>query len=346
MRFLYNAPGLPKSSNMNTGESNIQIFKPFGDAFELMKKILFQPFDLKKWLLIGFAAWLANLGAGGGGFNYQSGHREDIQKLSDTFSQIPHSILITGICMLIALVLVLVVLFAWLRARGRFMFVDCIVKNRGAVAEPWREFRIDGNSYFLFSLVAALCLLLFAALVSAPLVFLAIRGRFYLSLHRDRLEPYVILVIAVWVFIILFAVLIWAFVADFMIPVMYRRRCRAYEAFRSVTSLIATYPGQIVLYCLFLIVLGVATVIVACLATCATCCIAAIPYVGTVILLPVFVLLRAFSLLFLRQFGPDYDVWATFMRPEFLISSSGPPVQPPPISSLELPPEPPSSPVA
>ena len=28
-----------------------------------MKKILFQPFELKKWLVIGFAAWLANLGA-------------------------------------------------------------------------------------------------------------------------------------------------------------------------------------------------------------------------------------------------------------------------------------------
>ncbi len=42
----------------------IEIFKPFGDGFELMKRILFQPFDLKKWLVIGFAAWLANLGGG------------------------------------------------------------------------------------------------------------------------------------------------------------------------------------------------------------------------------------------------------------------------------------------
>jgi hypothetical protein len=99
---------------------------------------------------------------------------------------------------------------------------------------------------------------------------------------------------------------------------MYRRRCRAYEAFRAVTALIAANPGEILLYCLFLIVLALATVIVACLATCATCCIAAIPYIGTVILLPVFVLLRSFSLLFLRQFGPDYDVWANFVPPEFL----------------------------
>src|SRR5438046_8045718 len=103
-----------------------------------------------------------------------------------------------------------------------------------------------------------------------------------------------------------------------MVPVMYRQRCLAPKAFGIVVRLIAAYPGEILLYCLFLIVLALATAIVACAATCATCCITAIPYVGTVILLPVFVLLRSFSLLFIRQFGPDYDVWANFMPPEFL----------------------------
>jgi len=42
---------------MNGNGSKIEIFKPFGESFELMKKILFQPFDLKKWPVIGFAAW-------------------------------------------------------------------------------------------------------------------------------------------------------------------------------------------------------------------------------------------------------------------------------------------------
>ena len=334
---------------MNGAELKIEIFKPFGEAFELMKKILFQPFDLKKWLVIGFAAWLASLGAGGGsGFNYESKRGESVQKINDALSQIPHPILVMGIVLLIFVVVMLIVLFAWLRARGSFMFIDCIVKNRGAVAEPWREFRREGNSYFLFSLAATLCFLLFAGLLSAPLVFLAIRGRFFLSLHRDRVEPYVLLIIVLWVFVILLLVFIWGLIANFMGPVMYRRRCRAYQAFRSVTSLIAANPGEMVLYCLFLIVLAVASVVVGCVVTCATCCVAAIPYVGTVILLPVFILLRAFSLLFLRQFGPDYDVWAGSMPPEFLPilvplpavpSTSGsslnpPPSQPPPAPGI------------
>ncbi len=49
--------------HMNGTEPKIEIFKPFGEAFELMKRILFQPFDVKKWFVIGFAAWLANLGS-------------------------------------------------------------------------------------------------------------------------------------------------------------------------------------------------------------------------------------------------------------------------------------------
>ena len=325
---------------MNGTGPEIQIFKPFGEAFELMKKILFQPFAVKKWFIIGFAAWLANLGGGGGSFNYPYNEREDAHKLNETISQIPHSILITGVCVLVAVVLLLIVLFAWLRARGRFLFIDCIVKNRGAIAEPWREFRTEGNSYFLFSLTAAVCLVLLTALLSAPLVYVGIRGRFYLSLHRDRLEPYVLLIGALWVFTILLVVFAWALIVNFMVPVMYCRRCRAYEAFRAATSLIARHPGEIVLYCLFLIVLAVGSVMLGCVVTCATCCIAAIPYVGTVILLPVFVLLRSFSLLFLRQFGPEYDVWTSFTPPEYarILSSH---IAPPPPPLLGLPSQPP-----
>jgi len=328
---------------MNGSEPRIEIFKPFGEAFELMNKILFQPFDLKKWLVVGFAAWLANLCGGGGGFNYRYNRREEMQKVNEALSQIPHSLLVTGICVLICFVVVLIVVFAWLRARGCFMFIDCIAKNRGAIAEPWRNFRNEGNSYFLFSLLVGFAFLIFVALLSFPFMLPIIRGVTFLHIH----DVYLISTIVAWVFVVILLVLAWSLIANFMVPVMYRQRCRASKAFGIVVRLIAAYPGEILLYCLFLIVLALATAIVACVATCATCCIAAIPYIGTVILLPVFVLLRSFSLLFLRQFGPDYDIWATFVPPEFLpVLSSETPMPPPPTSSLNPPPEPPSSPVA
>jgi len=314
---------------MNGTEPKIEIFKPFGDAFELMKKILFQPFDLKKWFVIGFAAWLASLGAGGGNFNYQSGGGERVKKVNDAISQIPHPILVAGIVLIIVLVLVLIVVFAWLRARGGFMFIDCIVKNRGAIAEPWRDFRKEGNSFFLFSLLVVFGLLIFAGLFSLSLVLPAIQNDDFLRTHN----LYLISALAAWILVLIFFVLAWALIASFMVPIMYRQRCRALEAFSVVTRLVAAHTGEILLYCLFWIVLALASAVVGCVAACATCCIVAIPYIGTVILLPVFVLLRTFSLLFLRQFGPEYDVWAGFIPPEFLpVLSSASRVPPPPVA--------------
>jgi hypothetical protein len=300
---------------MNGTEPRIEIFKPFGDAFELMRKILFQPFDLKKWLVIGFAAWLANLGGGGvggGNFNYPDKRRGHVTKLNETIGQIPQPVLIAAICILVCLVLLLIVVVAWLRARGRFIFVDCIVRNRVAIVEPWKEFRAEGNSFFLFSLLVVLVLTPVIVIAGLVLIVPFIPG-------RGQAQPGV----AFWIglsltaFVAVCLIFVWALASQLMVPIMYRQRCRARLAFAQAVDLITSHPGPILLYVLFLLLLGVATVMLSCAVTCATCCIAAIPYVGTVILLPISVTLGAFSLLFLRQFGPDYDVWAGFMPPEF-----------------------------
>ena len=309
---------------MNGGDSKIEIFKPFGEAFELMKKILFQPFDLKKWLIIGFAAWLANLGAGGCGFNYPYDRREEARELNETIGQIPQPVLITGICVLVCFVLLLIVLFAWLRARGRFIFVDCIVRNRAAIVEPWKEFRAQGNSFFLFSLVVVLVLI--GVIAVAGLGFIAPfipRGA-----HEQPGAGFWI-GFSLFVFFAICLAFVWALASQLMVPIMYRQRCRARFAFTQAVNLVASHPGPILLYVLFLLVLAVAVITISCAAACATCCIAAIPYVATVLLLPIPVTLGAFSLVFLRQFGSDYDVWAGFMPREFL-----PLLMPPPPPSL------------
>jgi hypothetical protein len=157
-----------------------------------------------------------------------------------------------------------------------------------------------------------------------------------------------IILIGFLVFLCVFWVSIVIFVSiatHFMVPVMYRRRCRAVEAFRDVTLLIWRHLGSFFLLCLFGMVLILAVLMIGAIVTCATCCLAALPYVGTVILLPLFVCLRAFGLAFLRQFGPNYDVWASFMPEEFLpILSGGPPAPPPTASPPNPPVEPPSLP--
>jgi hypothetical protein len=43
---------------------------PLDQAFTRAKQITFQPFDLRKWFVLGFAAWLATLLESGMNFNF------------------------------------------------------------------------------------------------------------------------------------------------------------------------------------------------------------------------------------------------------------------------------------
>jgi hypothetical protein len=64
-----------------------------------------------------------------------------------------------------------------------------------------------------------------------------------------------------------------------------------------------------------MIALTLGVVIVGTLVACMTCCIGGLPYISTVLLLPAIVWLAAFRLMFLRQFGDQYDVWSNALTP-------------------------------
>ena len=319
---------------MNGTEPKIEIFKPFGEAFELTKKILFQPFDLMKWLVIGFAAFLSGH-LGGVGINFRP--RQANHMLPPHFDHWRPSLQIT-IAFFAFLVFALIIVLMWLKARGNFIFTHCVVRNRAAIREPWREYRKEGNSYFLFFLAIMLGVLVLVAIMIATFIALG-----WLGYHARERSPITFIGSLLFLFVFWLSISIFiGVVSYFMAPVMYRRRCRALEAFRDVTLLIAHNLSSFVLFCLFGIVLVLAVLMIGTIVTCATCCLAALPYIGTVILLPLFVCLRAFGLLFLRQFGPDYDVWMNFTPPEFLpVLSPPPPV--PPTSTLNPPDSPPAS---
>jgi hypothetical protein len=313
---------------MDPNELRIEIFAPFGEAFETTKKILFQPFDLAKWFVIGFAAWLATMFSGAAfnyrrGFNqsdwdwkaHSHGHRFSIHDLPPWL--IP--LVIGGGLLLLALIILLL----WLNSRGRFIFTDCIVRNRGAIVEPWREFRAEGNRYFVLQLVLAFCsMILFGGLA---LIYL-------LGWHWNHpLLPLPLLILFGVAFVLI--ALVVGLIMKFMVPVMYRQRCTATEAFRAVGQLIAARPGVFILFALFYFVLLIATTMIGCIAACVTCCLAALPYIGTVILLPVVIFLFMYPLCFIRQFGDPYDVWAIVRPAQLPPSSPIPPVQetPPPL---------------
>jgi hypothetical protein len=201
------------------------------------------------------------------------------------------------------------------------------VKNRAAIAVPWREYRREGNSFFLFSLavmfLAMLITAVFAFVIVVPLGLFA-DGKGTAGLGAMAVFALVLVGLGWMAFAIFFAV-----VSQFMVPLMYRRRCLAREAFFDVSKLMLAQPGPFVLFVLFGIVLVMVLVVASTIVSCLTCCIAALPYVSSVVLLPAFVWLLAFKLLFLRQFGPEYDVWAAAPSPASAVAPPEPPGVPP-----------------
>ncbi|MGH8092064.1 MAG: DUF7544 domain-containing protein [Chthoniobacterales bacterium] len=310
---------------MDPSQLRIEIFAPFGEAFELTKKILFQPFDLAKWFVIGFAAWLATFFSGGG-FNYNRGwgnHDWNWHWKSDYVGprfNLQHAapwvvpVIVAGALFFLAFLALLL----WLNSRGRFMFTDCIVRNRGAIAEPWREYRVEGNRYFIFQIVISLCsMLIFGGLVVI----------YFLGSYLGHTIVPLALIILFGVGFALVALLV-ALIMKLAVPVMYRQRCTAVDAFLAIWQLILASPGVFILFGLFYLVILVAAAMIGCLAACVTCCIAVLPYIGTVILLPVVMVLYAFPLCFLRQFGDPYDVWAVVRPAESLPPPTAPPIPP------------------
>jgi len=296
----------------------ISVVDPVGRAIERTKKILFRPFDLSKWFVLGFCAFLAHLGEGAWGSRFNTGGGPGRGGIAGDSRQTSHwleehiplvvAIALAGLILGVAIGLLL----TWLNSRGKFMFLDGIVHNRAAVIKPWKNYRREANSLFffraLFGLATFGCLLLVTGL-AIGIAWPNIRsGHFGLpaALALAAGVPSALLIALV-------AGVVNLFLLDMVVPIMYLRRLQVLDGwivFRD--EFLAGRVGAFVLYVLFKIVIGICVGMATLLITCATCCIAALPYIGTVILLPIFVFDRAYPLYFIGQFGRE---WRFFRRP-------------------------------
>ena len=107
--------------------------------------------------------------------------------------------------------------------------------------------------------------------------------------------------------------LINKFTRDFVVPLMFLRQGTCMSAWREFWQLLTGNKGRFTLYILFQIVIALAVGIIIMACVCITCCclgcILAIPYIGTVLMLPILVFDRSYNLLYLRQYGPSFDVF-------------------------------------
>ncbi|MBL9136755.1 MAG: hypothetical protein JNK85_12835 [Verrucomicrobiales bacterium] len=309
------------NTGIPSGRGPISVVAPVGPAIERVKNSLFRPFDLRRWLAIGFTAWLALLadgggGGGGGGGNFGNrnggnGVREAMDRaveyIRDNLTWLV-PVVVVGVLVLLAVGLVLL----WLSSRGRFMFLHNVATGRADVVAPWDAYAAPAFSLFIFRVIVGfggLLLLVPLALVTGVSIFRMIQqqafspGGLVLSIGAGL----AVAVIGLALF------LVDKLTKDFVVPVMYLGQTSCRSAWGKFYGLMSSAPLEFAIYLLFHLLLSIAVTLCVVMVVILTCCVAAcflaIPYVGVVLLLPVHMFFRAYSAGYLAQYGEEWDVF-------------------------------------
>jgi len=192
------------------------------------------------------------------------------------------------------------------------MFLDNVIHDRDEIRTPWHEFRTEGNSLFWWSFF-------YGWIVLAVLILLFVYGfgvaqNIHLGIISETLKTGFLFgfILTTFLSIVIFSY-ISLFLNDFIVPIMYKHRISAIRAWSKFFTLALHHPGQLFLYSLFVLVLNVAVAIAIIFFSIFTCCIGLIfiiiPFVSSIILLPVSYTFRGLSVEFLAQFGHRFDVF-------------------------------------
>ena len=305
----------------------VSVLDPVGTAIDRVKTVLFRPFDLGRWFVIGFCAWLAQLGERGGGGGGGGGRANTASwQTNDIRNEVRHGLeqakgfVLTNLDWLIplagailAVIVGLWLLVLWLNSRGQFMFLYCVAQNKAEVVNPWHQFRRHGNSLFGFRI--ALGLIAFVTAV----VFLALGGTVaFVAATGAGFNYFTIAGIVCCSLLFLATIIVSAVVAkftkDFVTAIMYGQTYSSVAAWHVLLDVLAFNKARFFLYLLFQIVIYMTCAVIVVAAACLTCgcgcCLFLLPYIGSVALLPISVFQRSYSLYYLAQFGPEFNVIA------------------------------------
>jgi len=298
--------------------------EPLSRGWGRMKSILFSPFRLEKWFVLGFTAWLAYLtdwkGLGGNGGASARTRFDSVGDSVDYLGERAGEFFISGVATAFMALLVLggIALFfllLWLSSRGHFLFLDNVVHNRSRVSDPWKRFGKLGDSLFVWRVVYTLaCIVAIGPLIGLFVVSalpFAVR-----SLPGEIGVAGLLFAGTVAVIFIVAAVYVDFFLLHFVAPIMYKQNVSAMEGWRRFLPVFREKYLEFLLYGLFYLLLVFGAMVVIVVFGLVTCCagffLLAIPYIGTVLLLPMHVTFRGMDLEFLAQFGPDLDLTVGF----------------------------------
>ena len=299
----------------------IAYFEPLARAWDRTRVILWQPFDLANWLLLAFAAWVAGLTTDtGSAAAWRSDNGDFGRHTWRGFEHAWEEVAASAVWLPLILLAIMfgvafAVLLLWVTSRFKFIFLEGVVRGRAEIVEPWKRHESIGNSLFLWRLCFGLACVI--GVVAVMVVFFAPAAG--LSFN-DALAG---LSVAAGFFGVLGLIafgIVAAYVAlvteSFVVPIMYRYELNVLDAWRALLPWLKARPAHFVVYGLFVLMLAVLFAVFFSIFCMLTCCTAALPYLGTVLTLPVWVCYRLLSVEFLAQFHPDFDLFTPLPEDE------------------------------
>jgi hypothetical protein len=325
---------------------NIRCFAAFERAFKRMVIILFRPFDLAKWFFLGFCAWLATfISSQSTGMGFESprfnapspkatGHTssefsdfiKDLflgggsfsGKISNYFD-VPQYVIwwiIFGTLTAILVGIVVYLVFAWISCRFKFVFVENLAKNQFKISELWFKYKKLGNSafkWFLGFFAISFIFTILGFVVIASIVYPVFLDYLRNDIFDISVSSIAVLAVAISIFFIGALILSFAFYFfnQFVIPIMYKKQISSKMAYKDLLHLLGATPFTFIKFWLLQIAANIICGIAVVLFVVCTCCIAiipmVIPYLGTVVILPVVVFQRLQAMELLAAFGAEYS---------------------------------------
>jgi hypothetical protein len=310
-----------------------------------MINMLFKPFKIDKWFLLGLCAWITyhlgnqgfgyNGGGGGGGGNHPASSSSS--KIIHGTKHVLHSsgsfidnlctqigitvgtlvliLVIFGFVMLLIVAIALVI--SWLKARFEFIFIHNAAHDRTEIAAPWREYKSLGNSVFLFRVVLYLISFFTAALLlsvgfvgTLPWIKSCVNGGKFLFPSTTAIVSILVTLFLVILFSLFFS-LIDFFLQEFVLVIMYKKGTKVLDAYKDFLEMLKKDTFLFVKYIFLKIGLSILVAAAAATLGILTCCIGfilmSLPYIGAVVLLPVYLTYRLFGMELLAAYAPEYS---------------------------------------
>ncbi len=329
----YNPPQHEGRWTPHTGRTTyeVSVTRPISPAIDWVRGVLF-PFDFTRWLTLTVPVFLIMCSEGGAGGNFGNpfggggtgpgtgggpSPAEMAEKADAFLANHIGTVIGIGAGVFVALV-ALAALFSFLGSRAHFIHLDNMVTGQAAVQEPWERLGPLANSLFLLRFTLGLVGMVIG--VALLLMF----GMQFLSMLRNSTDSEFTFDLVMRMFLTMAGIMLilspvfiglLAFntlTIDFAVPIMHRHHLRVSDAWSKLWALIRGNMGTFATYLLFRAVLGLciqlAVGMISMLLMC-LCCIGLIPVIGQAPLLPIFAFQRVYTVLYLEQFGPDWEIF-------------------------------------